>query len=371
MTTSIAVVGAGPAGAFCAWRLASAGLDVTVYDPSHPREKPCGGGVTARVFERWPELGPLRPLGRPAEVVRMRGPRAREVVFRMPAPIEIFPRAVLDGAILEQAVLAGATLRPMRVRGVERTTDGTLMLDLGDAVVTHDFVVGADGASSIVRRSLVGSAPGSRASYATGGFHVTGLEEPDIVIEMLGDCSGYAWVFPRLGHASVGIAVPVGHGNGRELRARTLDFLARRYPGALDLPREPFGASIPVGGGPVAGPGFALVGDAANANDAITGEGIHHAIDGGGILADTLAEIGRRDAPAVFERRWADGPGGDLAACRLLARTLYRPVVVDASLVVARRSERIRRVMASTAVEARPYRGLPGRLWREVVLGRA
>ena len=87
MTTSVAVVGAGPAGAFCAWRLAAAGMDVTVYDPSHPREKPCGGGVTARVFERWPELEPLRQLAHPSQVVRMRGPRTREVGFPMPAPI--------------------------------------------------------------------------------------------------------------------------------------------------------------------------------------------------------------------------------------------------------------------------------------------
>ena len=32
MTTSIAVVGAGPAGAFCAWRLAAAGMEVVPYE---------------------------------------------------------------------------------------------------------------------------------------------------------------------------------------------------------------------------------------------------------------------------------------------------------------------------------------------------
>lgn len=370
MTLSVGIVGAGPAGAFCAWRLATAGAAVTVYDPSHPREKPCGGGVTARVFERWPELEALRPLGRPSQVVRMRGPRTREVEFTMPAPVEIFPRAVLDARILAGAVAAGAEHRPTRVRGVRREDGGTMVLDLGEATVSHDFVVGADGASSLVRRSLVGRSPGSRASFATGGYHVTGLEEADTIIEMLADCPGYLWVFPRHGHASVGIAVPVGHASGRELRARVLAFLDRRYPGSLDLPRAAYGASIPVGGGPVAGPGFALIGDAANANDAITGEGIHHAIDGGGILAATLAEAGTADAPAEFERRWQEGPGGDLAACRRLARALYRPVVVDASLVVARRSARLRRVMAGTAVEARPYRGLPGRLWQQLILGR-
>src|SRR5947208_2867516 len=46
----VAVVGAGPAGAWAAERLARAGARVTIFDPSHPREKPCGGGVTGRAL---------------------------------------------------------------------------------------------------------------------------------------------------------------------------------------------------------------------------------------------------------------------------------------------------------------------------------
>src|ERR1700756_1679531 len=45
-----AIVGAGPAGAWAAERLARAGARVTIFDPTHPREKPCGGGVTGRAL---------------------------------------------------------------------------------------------------------------------------------------------------------------------------------------------------------------------------------------------------------------------------------------------------------------------------------
>ena len=31
-------------------RLARAGAAVTIFDPSHPREKPCGGGLTGRAL---------------------------------------------------------------------------------------------------------------------------------------------------------------------------------------------------------------------------------------------------------------------------------------------------------------------------------
>ena len=46
----IAIIGAGPAGAMAAVRLARAGASVSLFDPSHPREKPCGGGLTGRAL---------------------------------------------------------------------------------------------------------------------------------------------------------------------------------------------------------------------------------------------------------------------------------------------------------------------------------
>jgi flavin-dependent dehydrogenase len=114
--------------------------------------------------------------------------------------------------------------------------------------------------------------------------------------------------------------------------------------------------------GPVAGPGFALIGDAAAANDAITGEGIQHALDSAALLADALIEVGVERAPALYTERWQAGAGGELAACARLARWLYRPRVVDFSLALASKSRRARRLMADMLMVAQPYRGLPRRL---------
>src|SRR5258707_3131031 len=46
----VAIIGAGPAGCRAAALLAARGARVTVFDGSHPREKPCGGGVTGRAL---------------------------------------------------------------------------------------------------------------------------------------------------------------------------------------------------------------------------------------------------------------------------------------------------------------------------------
>jgi len=42
----VAILGGGPAGAFAAEQLASAGLDALVFDEKLAWEKPCGGGLT-------------------------------------------------------------------------------------------------------------------------------------------------------------------------------------------------------------------------------------------------------------------------------------------------------------------------------------
>src|SRR5262245_540721 len=47
----VAVVGGGPAGSWAGFLLARAGARVAIIDGSHPREKPCGGGLSARALK--------------------------------------------------------------------------------------------------------------------------------------------------------------------------------------------------------------------------------------------------------------------------------------------------------------------------------
>jgi len=58
----VAVVGAGPAGALLAYHLAGGGAAVTVFDASHPREKPCGGGLTGKALALLPKAPADDPL---------------------------------------------------------------------------------------------------------------------------------------------------------------------------------------------------------------------------------------------------------------------------------------------------------------------
>ena len=52
----VAILGGGPAGAFAAEKLASAGLGVILMDEKLAWEKPCGGGLTHKAYSQYPFL---------------------------------------------------------------------------------------------------------------------------------------------------------------------------------------------------------------------------------------------------------------------------------------------------------------------------
>ena len=60
MTTyDVIVAGGGPSGATTGFYAAKAGLNVAIIDrSSFPRDKACGGMLTARIFDELPELKP-------------------------------------------------------------------------------------------------------------------------------------------------------------------------------------------------------------------------------------------------------------------------------------------------------------------------
>ena len=49
----VAIVGGGPAGSICSYEMAKNGIDIALFDDSHPREKPCGGAITGRIFKEF------------------------------------------------------------------------------------------------------------------------------------------------------------------------------------------------------------------------------------------------------------------------------------------------------------------------------
>ena len=301
----VAIIGGGPAGGALAWYLAGAGIDATVFDDSHPREKPCGGGITDRGWRDFPLLETLdlpRVDVSTSTYIPLSG---RAATVRGHDPIRVVDRTRLDAAVLDAAVNRGAIRRRERVRAIARE-DGRWQI-AGDA---FDLLVGADGHNGITRRKLARPlAPTDRMLCV--GYFIPGEFPPEIVVEFFPDFRGYAWFFPRTDHVSVGVGDCEGTGAKADLYERLHAFLARRAPGAELTGAKRFGGICPGIKGPFAdypytGDGWALVGDAGGFCDPLTGEGLYYAFCSARLLAESIAGADSVAGSIAAYRAWAD-----------------------------------------------------------------
>lgn len=306
----LVVIGAGPAGSRAAAAALAGGLRVTQLDAApFPRTKPCAGGLTPRALAALPcaDVAALRGESRAFEFNAWRG--ARTVYSFRARLLAMVSRPELDRRLVEANRAApGFDFRPAEpVRAVE--WDGrrfTVRTDRG--TVRAPQLVGADGANGVVARSLGTARPRGRAVALE--VVVPRAELASCADEVLArPCfdfgaveRGYGWVFPKEGEVCVGLySLARGHrGLPGQLdayaRAKGLVPRSGRWPG--------FEAhTIPVGGHgrpPFDGPLY-LVGDAAGLADALTGEGIYHALESGRIAGETAARVAAGSAtPACF-----------------------------------------------------------------------
>jgi flavin-dependent dehydrogenase len=355
------VVGGGPAGALLAFHLARDGAAVTLFDHSHPREKPCGGAFTPRALA----LLPKAPAGDPPPLRQVHACRfdsgAGDVVeLALPQPVGIGSRRHMDAWLLRRATEAGAAHVAERVRAVEkgrvRTTAGR--------EERYDLVVGADGASSLVRRTFLGLLPPARLAMAAGWF---ARGDSDMVVRFTPGLAGYLWLFPRSDHVGVGICAPLASVPTRRMVARLETEVARAFPALSDHEAARYAHVIPSPSADpasvreIAGDGWALLGDAAALADPITGEGLYFALRSAELLADTLRAGG---SPRAYAERAAGELGGDLARAAALRERFFAPAFAARMIRYARRSPAVRRVLVDLVLGDQSYRSLKRRLLR-------
>jgi flavin-dependent dehydrogenase len=359
----IAVVGGGPGGSLLAWHLARDGARVTVFDASHPREKPCGGGLTGRALALLPPEPSGDPLpARRVHTCRLESNDGMGVEVDLRAPIAIAARRELDAWLLRRAVEAGAVHRPQRV--VEVGPDGALRT-AGGAREQADLIVGADGAGSLVRRTFLGPLPRERLMIALG-WYAPG-DGPMLVRFAPAPLAGYLWLFPRRDHVGVGICAPLAQVPTARLWTALEREVARSFPALLDPEARRYAHTIPSPTADpaallsIAGPRWALVGDAAGLADPITGEGIAPALASAALLAAALREDG---SPLRYPARVAAGFGRELLRAAALHARFYTPGFTSRMVRYAARSRSIARVLEGLVLGDQGYVGLRRRLLR-------
>src|SRR5947209_10530954 len=97
----VAILGGGPAGAFAAEQLASAGMRVLLFDEKLAWEKPCGGGLTYKAYSQYPFLIDNATPKRFVNETMVAAPHAGEVSLKLDEPLLIYSRYDLNRMMLE------------------------------------------------------------------------------------------------------------------------------------------------------------------------------------------------------------------------------------------------------------------------------
>jgi geranylgeranyl reductase family protein len=388
-TCDVAIVGGGPAGAFAAYLLAKRGARVRVFDPSHPREKPCGGGVTGRALALVAPLlvrdasVPL-PDGVPVDTARFEDATARAAAvalemhgFSTASSLIVTSRRTFDRALLDGAIAAGAVHDASRVRDVSvaagsaksggsatttATSGVTIATSNGDWHARH--VIGADGANSLVRRRLGRAFERRQLSIATG-FFAHGTTSREIVIRFVPQPQGYIWSVPRANHLAIGICAQADESQPGPLRDIVSTWITESRI-APDASLEPYSWPIPSLGADdfaherPAGPGWMLIGDAAGLVDPITREGIFFALRSAQLAVDALADD--RDPAARYHEALRDDIYPELSRAARVKGDFFRGPFTRLLIDALQRSEPVRAIMRDLVAGTQPYRTLRKRL---------
>jgi len=369
----VLVVGAGPSGSAAAVAAQRAGLDTLLIDaqPAN-RDKTCGDGLTPRAVHALRTLG----LDHVLPAYRNRGLKLHGYGGAVTAPWpegrygtegSASPRAHFDAALVAEAEKAGATVwHDCPATGVDLTGGAISSVATPRGEVSPRWVMVADGVRSPFGKLLGrtwhrGEVYGIAArSYCTSPHagepwmhsHVE-LRDDDGSIQ-----PGYGWIFP-LGEPGGGEGlVNLGCGalstQARPAKVNTKKLLAQyaeqqRGTWGLGPATGVTSALLPMGGAVsnVAGPNWALIGDAAACVNPLNGEGIDYGLETA-VMAVDLIRRGR-DLTLAWPDELRRSYGEAFVLARTAARLLTYPRFLPLAGPVALRGPVGKRIMPAAA----------------------
>jgi geranylgeranyl reductase family protein len=320
----VVVAGAGPAGCAAAAVLARAGHAVALLDRAqHPRPKLCGGLLTAKSMEALQRVFGLTE----ADLIQRGGLFHQTSRYRFlhqgrllldgaaEEPFRFIDRPPFDALLLATATQRGALYFPgASVTGCA-AEQGLVHTSLGD--FRSRFVIGADGANSVLRRVVLKATGAGQAGRAAWKRNLAAAIEVEfapedfpreVVIPELHvgqPEAGYGWVFPGPRGPKVGICGLLrSNRTGSDFGSIFYDFLRLlgvADPSAVTLHGHP----LPYGNdlaNPCAGR-LLLAGDAGGFVEPLFGEGIFYAMATGAHAASAvLTGLRQGGAAAEYQR---------------------------------------------------------------------
>jgi len=326
----VAVVGGGPAGSASAYFAAGLGLKTILFEKQvFPRDKPCGGAISARNI---PLLGEnaLKIINGDIEEARIFGPSFQFFSYHQIHGYYVIRRE-FDAAMAQDARAAGAmvmenclvkAINPLSSRDIEIKTEK------GSFRATYVILATGFQNNHLIKQLAI------RQKYEEDYLAITVVSETAVknhVLEKSGIHgkslsvffgvvpNGYGWLFIKDGYLNIGIgatavllkdigAINVYHRFVRVLKEKKLipPYLALAKERPYPLPYKQTARETVFGN-------ILLVGDAAGFVSPVSGEGIYYSIKSGQLAAQAIKENQEKGRPlSTYQKHWLKNFGRDI-----------------------------------------------------------
>ncbi len=393
MRYDILIIGGGPAGSMAGINLIGSGLRVAILDRAQfPRLKPCGGGISCRVFTRFPYIAQaIKSI--PTNFVKrviLESPSGNVVHFESDEPLYAMIRRIeFDKALLDYCRLGGIEVREnVTVSRIAVDSTGVALMSTAGEEFEADLVIGADGVSSTVAIHT-----GLRSSWQPTQLAVDGTEESpltaveaprDTMYIYFGMGYGYGYVFPKAMHVNFGIGYLVDYMKkhiSEKPYPQHIHFLEKlKHAGVLsgESQRQNFHVyPLPLGGPlkNVSTERVLLAGDAAGFVNAFTAEGIYYAMVSGELAGKVAFEaIRNKRTSAAYLRRYDRACDAEIGrelrkSLRIQKRFYSNPALIDLVVAFAARNSTVRELIARFGIGQLSYEDLKRRTILEALPG--
>jgi geranylgeranyl reductase family protein len=303
----IGIVGAGPAGSTAAYLLVKAGHEVDLFDQrDFPRDKLCGGALSGKTIDLLRNVLDISQadldelIDFRSHEVEHRYRRFRIIRSKLKHEIALVRRIVYDTYLVYRAIDAGVSF--YRAKCDVNIHRHEIIQDAVDH--EHDYIIGADGSNSIVRKRLInaGKIPDrfERAVCFETLLPRSKYKGPHHLIFYHGyGNNSYGWLFPNKNALNIGLGGlhEYNKGNFMEVFRQLLNDI-NVDPDDCNIKGHTihFNDNAEISWGHIL-----LIGDAAGLVNPLDGEGIYYAHRSAELAARSLNNHSRSPPEMYYD----------------------------------------------------------------------